>query len=200
MQVNLLNEISMVSAMKATTALSKFLQIPFGVDMNPIVIKEIEELNKINCNINVNDDTINLYIPIMGNLSGASYFIFTPENALSFCDLLLHQIQGTTTEFMEKEQAALLEVANVVLGNFLTSFAHSLQMDFLMHSSGEFHYSTFANLLIQQIPLLTKNIEKYVVELCFNFQFNDIKGHVLVVFDKEKIDAMLESSMTALNQ
>jgi len=201
MQIDVLNEISIVAAMRATTALSKFLEIPFVVDMNPIEIKNINEIDSFDDHVASESKTVNLYIPILfgNNMSGASYFVFTPKDALLLCDILLNKEEGTTQQFNEIEKSALLEVANIVIGNFLTFFANSLQMNFIMHCSGEFYYSLFSLLVEQQLPMLAKNIEKYVVKLCFNFRFNCMKGYVVIIFDKDKIDALLESTLTTVN-
>lgn len=189
MQLDLaFNEICKISAIKATTALSKFLQIPVGMNIKPVEVSKIKESEFLE---NPTEKTVNIYAPITGNLPGSSFFLYTTESALQLCDVLFHRKQGSTQAFMEPEKSALSEVTNIVIGNFLDAFAQALQMDFLMHRSAIFDCGSF-KATVDHLPGITEQIKTAVVKISFGFQHIDIKGWVLIFFDEKKMRTALE--------
>lgn len=184
-----LNEICKLSIIKATTALSKFLQIPLGVDMKPVEIKQLEDISVFN---DSKENTVNIFMPIIGNLAGCSFFCYTKESALLLCDVLFNRKEGSTQNFTDPEISALSEVANIVIGNFLTPFAKSLQMDFLMHRSAIFDCAPFNTTLNNQFPT-NNNKDTHLINISFDFQQTKIQGYVLIVFDERKISSVLKN-------
>jgi chemotaxis protein CheY-P-specific phosphatase CheC len=185
---NMLNEICKVSMIKATTALSRFLQTPLGVDIKPVEIKQLDDINIFN---DVTENTVNIFLPITGNLTGVSFFRYTKQSALSLCDILFHRTDGSTKTFSEPEISALSEVANIVMGNFLTPFAQSLQMESLMHRSAVFDCGSFDTAVTSKMQKFTDKTDEALLNISFDFQQASIQGYVLIIFDEEKINTML---------
>ena len=177
----MLNEICKVSAINATTALSKFLHTPLGVNIRPVDISEFND-SIIN---EYNDNTVFMFLPITGNISGGSFFVYSKESALSLCDVLFHRKTGSTKEILEPEQSALEEVTNIVIGHFLTLFAQSLRLESLMHRSPHFENKSFRKTFAQKLASL--NPTKELVNIVFSFHDLNIKGSVFILLEKNKI-------------
>ena len=187
-----LDEICKVAADKATAALSKFLQTPVGVEMNPAEVKHIDGVAIL---MDSNSDVVALSLPITGALPGWAFSIFSEQAGLSLCDELLFRQSGVTKAFHDAEISALAEIANIVIGNFLTSFAQSLKMDTMMHHSATFELGKFGALFEKISSSIEKNIGKLVVKICFLFQHANIQGYVIVVFDEKKLMGLFPSDL-----
>lgn len=185
----MLDEVCKVSAMRATGALSKFLGSPVGINMQPVEMTSLDELNDI---INSEVETVNVYMPITGVIPGVSFFIYSQKDALYLCDILFHKEHGTSKNFDANEQSAVLEVANIVLGNFLNAFANSLQLDNMLHKSPNFETGPFTETFHKILEEIGKEIKQTIVKISFNFQQVNLKGYVLIVFEKEKMLKVLE--------
>ena len=183
----MLNDICQVSAIQATTALSKFLQTPVGVYVKPVELTKMKEMTK-----NEDESTLNFFLPIMGNLAGVSFFLYTQKAALSLCDIMFKKTDGTTHSIKENEISALSEVANIVIGNFLTAFSQSLQMDFLMHKSAIFEHASFTNTFNERMPVMIEKMGDEVIKIAFGFHHVNINGHVVVMFDEENLNSLLK--------
>ncbi len=185
MKFEMLNDITKIAAIKATSALSKILEFPIGVDIIPVEIKRLDELKTI---MSANEKVVGLNVPILGPLPGVSLFIFSENAALSVCDVMFHRDDGTTNSFGEMEISALSEAANIVIGNFLTSFATPLQIESLIHKPADFNFEKFVNFINEVSQGLKRNAAGSIfVEISFNFQHIRIKGMAIFLFDEVKM-------------
>jgi chemotaxis protein CheY-P-specific phosphatase CheC len=182
---NMLNEITKVAAIKATNALSKMLEFPIGVDVIPVETKTLEQIKYI---MRADEQVVGLSVPITGILPGTCLLIYPEKSAFAICDAMLHREEGATQVFSDMEISALTEVANIVIGNFLTSFAMPLQIESLLHRSAHFNYNQFAEFMDSISVSLAKNVKDgIVVEVAFHFQHVKIQGLAIFLFDKTNI-------------
>ena len=189
MQFNdLLNEVCKFSAMRATTALSKFLKIPIGMEMKLV---EVKDFNDINMFANSREEMVSIFLPITGSLPGASFFLYTKASALSLCDILFNKKIGTSKSLIDAEISALSEVANIVIGNFLTTFAQSLQVDMLMHRSPIFELAPINSTLKKRLPQLKEKMSQAVLSISFGFHHINIQGFVVIIFSEKEIQNIL---------
>jgi flagellar motor switch protein FliM len=185
MQFSMLNEISKVAAIKATSALSIMLEFPIGVDIIPV---ETKTLNQIKTLMKPKERVVGLSVPILGSLSGTCLLIYPENSALAICDAMFHRKDGETKSFAEMEVSALTEAANIVIGNFLTSFAMPLQIESLMHRNANFDNIEFYNFMEEVSEAITANLrDGIVVEIAFHFQHVKIHGIAIFLFDKKEV-------------
>ena len=86
------------------------------------------------------------------------------------------------------EISALTEVANIVIGNFLTSFARPLQIDSLMHRAAHFSCEEFASFMEEVAPAISKSVKDgIVVEVAFHFQNIKIRGIAIFLFNEKTV-------------
>lgn len=181
---NIFNEICKISTINATKALSKFLQEPIGVDINPIQVNQVESIMQL---ISPEEITVNLSVPIKGNLSGASFFLYSYDTALLLSDILLKRKKGTTKAISKEEISALRELANVVIGHFLGSFAELLQIKYLLHNPAQFSSAPFNQISGGILSAVNDHIKQTVLQISFEFLHEKLNGLVLIVLDEPKV-------------
>ncbi len=185
MQFNMLNEITKVAAIKATSALSKMLEFPIGVDVVPIETKNLGDIKNI---MQAKEKIVGLSVPIVGLLPGTCLLIYPEKSAFAMCDAMFHRQEGGTQTFSEMEISALSEAANIVVGNFLTSFAIPLQIESLLHRSVHFNHNEFSRFMDEISVALSKKIKDgIVVEIAFHFQNIKIQGIAIFLFDEKNL-------------
>jgi len=190
MQYKMLNDIAKMAALKATSALSKMLDFPIGVDIFPIQTKILSDINFI---MGSGERIAGMSLPIVGPLPGVFLLIFKEAGAYSICDAMFHRDDGATQKFGEMEVSALTEVANIVVGNFLTSFAFPLKIDSLMHRAAHFCQDDFTSFMEETTSALDKKItEGMVVEIAFHFQHVKIQGLAVFLFDEKEIAKIID--------
>lgn len=190
MQFEALNEISKVAAVKAASALSKFLAFPVGIDVELIETKKIDEISFL---MPAAETVVGINVPLLGSLHGASLLVYPEEAAFAMCDALFHRKGGETQQFAEAEISALTEVANIVIGNFLTSFAMPLKIEPLMHKVADFHCSRFSKFITLITSSLSKIIKEGVVlEILFHFHQIKITGTGIFLINEEEIKSIVK--------
>lgn len=199
MQFNhMFDEICRISAMKATSALSKLLKTPLKVDIKPV---KVEPINQMKLSSHSNEMTVGMFVPIKGgSIKGGSFILSTQKSAFATCDVLLNREEGGTKEFTDVETSALKEVANIVMGNFLAPFARSLFTATIMHSPAFFENSTSDVIHKHMHSMLEKAIGRNnAVNISFDYEHAKIKGNINISFDSEKINFLLKDIMAISN-
>lgn len=190
MLLNNLNEISKLSAVRATTALSKLLSCPIGVDIETIETREIGEIKSI---MSPNEKIIGLDISLIGDLHGMSMLIYPEQSALAICDTLFNRKELETTHFSDLERSGLIEVANIVIGNFLSAFAMPLKMGSLMHRTPHFNQVNFLTFIDKMVKFMPKNIKDgLLLEISFRFHNIKIKGIGVFLFNEDELLAVMK--------
>lgn len=185
MKFRMLNEITKVAAIKATSALSKMLEFPIGVDVVPVEKKNVDEVKSI---MRADEKVVGLSVPIIGVLPGTCLLVYPEKSAFAICDAMFHRKEGETKTFSEMDISALTEVANIVIGNFLTSFATPFNMESMMHRAARFNRADFAEFMDEISLMLYKDIKDgIVVELAFHFQHVKINGVAIFLFDEKQM-------------
>jgi chemotaxis protein CheC len=187
---NTLQEICKASAMKAAAAMSKFLKTPLKIDIKPIKIDSIQNIDLPN---HFNESTVGLFVPIDSTIKGGSLMISSKKSALATCDLMLSRTEGHTNNITEVEESALKELANIALGNFLAPFAHSLLLGSLLHKPATYEYNTSNVIINHTRTILSDTIGKNaVLNISFSYEHANIKGDVNIVLDEQKINSLLQ--------
>jgi chemotaxis protein CheC len=71
------------------------------------------------------NDAVGIYLKIEGDIGGQIMLILPLERAMSICDMLLEEPDGTTQELGSMERSALAEVGNLTGTFFLNAIAES---------------------------------------------------------------------------
>ena len=187
---NALQEICNTSVMKAVAAMSKTLNTTLKFDIKDI---KIEPIQKIDLPDHFNESIVGLYVSIDSSIKGGSVLMSTTKSALATCDLMLSRDEGCTHQITEVEESALKELVNIVLGNFLTSFAHSLFTTSLMHSPAIYEQDTSTAITRHIRSTLSNTIgENRVVNIAFTYEHSNIKGDINIVLGENRINYLLK--------
>lgn len=190
MQFNILNEITKLAAIKATSGLSKMLGFPIGVNILPVESKNLDEIQTL---MNADEKIVGLTVPIVGQLPGACLFIYPEKSAFAICDIMFHRKDGETKSFSEMEKSALTEVANIIAGNFLTSFSMSLQIESLMHRAAHFEHRKFSEFMEAISNSLYKSVKSNnAFEIAFQFQNSQVQGTAIFLFEEKEVLRLIQ--------
>lgn len=194
---NTLQDICKTSVMKATAAMSKFLNTPIKFDMKPI---KIEPIQKVDIPSHFNESTVCLYASINSSIKGGSMLMSSTKSALATCDLMLSRTEGDTNEITEVEVSALKELTNIVLGNFLTTFAHSLFSKAMIHSPATYEQDMSMVITKHMRSVLSNLIDgNSVLNITFTYEHSNIKGEITIILDEDKINYLLRKMVALTN-
>ena len=134
-----------------------------------------------------------IYLPITGEVKGASLLIFPDKIACSLCDVLVKRKPGTTRKLTELDKSALKEVGNIICGSFLTVFSNTLKVKIVEHVPS-FSFDMFGAVVDVIIAELAQKAEKaLVLEIKFVFEHADIKGYVVLIFGLEEMKVIMKA-------
>ena len=169
-------------AKKASLALSKLTGEQVSMEFFKIEVGKIQKVfSKFDSELIV----VGIYLPITGDIRGASILIFPEKIAYNLCDLLVGRKPGTTRQLTEHDKSALNELGNIILGSILTVLSNNLKIKIIEHLP-EFCFD-MVGAVIDQIAaqFIQKAEEVLTVELLFNFKNTTVKGYIFLFSEIE---------------
>ena len=134
-----------------------------------------------------------IYLPITGDVKGASLLIFPEKIACDLCDMLVKRKPGTTRKLTELDKSALKEVGNIVCGSFLTVFSNTLKAK-LIGDVPSLSLDMFGAVVDVIVTGFAKKVEDVlVIEVRFVFEKADIKGYIALIFEFEQMKAIMKA-------
>ncbi len=186
--VNELQEINKQAAVNASRALSKLIGRTVSVDISKAEVKNVEKLTPI---IGQEEIAVGIYLPVTGDVKGASLLIFPKETAFTLSDLLVRREPGTTRKLTELDESALKEVGNIISGNYFTVLSNKLGVKIIEHIP-RFSFDMFGAIIGQIITKFVQEVEKaLIIEIEFIFKPITLKGYFLLLFRVEELKAVL---------
>ena len=187
---HVLTEIAKEATKKASLSLSKLSGDEASVEFTKI---EVGKIQKVFSKIDPELIVTGVYLPISGDVKGASLLIFPKEIAYSLCDVLVKRKAETARQLTEIDKSALKEVGNIILGSLLTVFSNRLKMKMIEHLP-EFSHDMFGALVDQIITQFIQKAEEVLtIELLFHFKrTTNIKGYVFLIFGTEEIKVLIK--------
>lgn len=126
-----LREIGYIGAGHAANALSKMVGSIIDVDLILASLYPITGLPKA-----VGDrETLvtGVYLPITGDVVGATLIVFPQKSALLLADLLLNREPGTAKGLDGMDESSIKEVGNILSGSCLTALSGLLEIHLVEH-------------------------------------------------------------------
>lgn len=134
-----------------------------------------------------------IYLPVTGDIKGASLLIFPEKIAYELCDVLVKREPGTTRKLTELDKSALKEVGNIICGSFLTVFSNTLKVKIIEHVP-EFSFDMFGAVVDVIIAKFVQRAEDaLVIKVKFIFEHAKIKGYVVLIFGLEQMQAIIKA-------
>lgn len=189
MEKDALRELGNVGTGNAATALSKLLNKHIEIiipDTKFIPINRFsEEFGGAETIV------VSTYLPIIGDLSGESMFIFPVISAEKIIDMMMSQEVGTSKIMDEMSQSAFKEMSNIFSGAYLSSLADFLQIKILPsvpHITTDMLQSVL-DFLLAKMSNHSDNI------LCIKTHIKivdiEIEGHFVMFFDIASMNKLL---------
>ncbi len=196
---DMLSEICKVSAMKATTSLSKFLNTPCGVNFMPVEIVSTHAMHLASMTY---PQTVSLSSLIKSNmLQGYAFLLLSKNSSFAICDYLLHKSQGETKTLNELEQSALIELANIVIGNYLMTFVQSLLTESLLHRPATYQLESSEKIQKSIMETVADKFDnKKAIKITFGYQAKNFNGSAVFIFDEERMNTILLQYLRVVNQ
>jgi len=186
---NLLTKMSDKAAKKASLALSKLSNEKVAVEFAKSAITKIQ--SNVLTEIDPESIVAGVYLPITGEIKGATLLLFPKKFAFDLCDILAGRKQGTTRQLTELDQSAIKEVGNIVCGNLMTVFSNILKVRIIEHAP-VFSFDMFGAISDQIIVQFAQKTEEVLtIEIKLSLKNIQIKGYILVVLEVKKIEAIL---------
>ncbi|MFH1287712.1 MAG: chemotaxis protein CheC [bacterium] len=184
-----LKEMTDAAALSAGRALSKFT----GEQVNVRASKaRVTKVTRIFSGIEPESLVAGIYLPVTGEIKGASLLILPEKTAYALSDALVKRGTGAVHQFTELEKSALKEVGNIVCGSFLTVFSNTLKIKIIEHIP-QFSFDMFRAVVDQIIAEFASRAEEaLVIEIALVFEKTSLKGYVALLFGLEEMKAITD--------
>jgi chemotaxis protein CheC len=187
---DLLTKMTHKAAENASRALSKLSDEKVKVEVSKT---EVTKIQRIFPGIGPETIVAGIYLPVTGEVKGASLLIFPEDVAYVICDLLLKRKPGTTRRLTELDESALKEVGNILCGSFLTIFSNTLKVK-IVENVPSFSFDMFGAVVDKIIAQFAQRAEDaLVIEVKFDFEHTQIKGYVVLIFGLEEMKALISA-------
>jgi chemotaxis protein CheC len=191
---NKLKEVNEQAALNASKALSKLTGRRVEVKIAKVEVKKVEELSPI---IGTEEIVAGIYLPVTGDVKGASLLIFPKETAFTLSDLLVKRKPGTTRKLSELDESALKEVGNIISGNYFTILSNMLKIKIIEHIPS-FSFDMFGAITSQIIAKFAQEAaEALVIAIEFTFEPVTLKGYFLLLLRLEEMKIILRQTGAA---
>lgn len=186
MNIGMLNEVTAFAAKQATASMSKLLNQPMEVEILPVSVIDRNKNDEIKL-LRKNDvDSVITIAEITGSVDGNALFTLSRVSALSLCDLLFHKKNGSTGSMDELEQSGILEVGNIVIGNFLTSISNYSSFNNITHKNPVLYInSKKTHPVVNNEKTYEENL---VVRTSFCVRQKKIMGECIFLFNQRILD------------
>jgi chemotaxis protein CheC len=179
-----LQQINKLAAENASAGLKKLFKRNITLKIAKAQIKNIRALKPI---IDPEEMTVGIYLPITGDVHGASLLVLPRETAFALSSLLLKKKGGTTRALTAMGQAALKEVGNIVCGRYFAVFADQLNIK-LIENIPSFSFTMFGAVISDIIANFSEITgEALVIEIEFIFKPKVLKSYFLLLFEPKKM-------------
>ncbi len=187
---DVLKKVSRTAADKASRVLSKLVDKEINIEVFKAEVKKVYKLDPI---IGPEEVVAGIYLPVKGDINGASLLIFPKESAFEMSDLLLKRNSGTTRRLSELDKSALKEVGNIISGSYFSILANMLQIK-IVEDVPIFSFDMFGAIVSEIITKFVQKADKaLVIEVLFTSKSKKVKGYYLLLFELEQFDAILGS-------
>lgn len=183
-------EIALLAAENASRALSRLSGETVEVEITKV---EVTEVQRGFDGIHPESMVAGVYLPVTGDVKGASLLIFPEKIACDLCDLLVRRELGTTRQLTELDKSALKEVGNIICGCFLSVLSNALKIK-VIENVPSFSFDMFGAVVDQIIAQFALNAgDVLVIEVKFVFEKAPVKSYVALVFGLEEMHAIVDT-------
>lgn len=187
---DLLTKIASEAAKKASLALIKLSGEKVSVEFAKVKVGKIQ---RIFSHMDPELMVAGVYLPITGDIKGASILVFPKKIAYDLCDELNGRKVGTTRQLSELDKSALKEIGNILCGSLLTVFSNTLKIK-IIENVPEYSFDMLGAVVDQIVAQFVQKAEDVIfVEIRFGFEDVKIRGHILLIFGAKEMKVIIEA-------
>jgi chemotaxis protein CheC len=191
LQLDALKATGNMGAHQALAALEQLTGKKVDINVSKALILEVEKIPEIMGG----PETLitGIYLKILGDAKGDCLLLFKLEHALLLADMMLGKENGVSTDMDDEIEAALKELANILMGAYLTAISSFLELNIV--SSVPYLASDMAGAVLDFVSAdMSQSVGS---ALCLSTEFaippQKINGQFLMFFDAKSYDKILKS-------
>ncbi|MFA4889104.1 MAG: chemotaxis protein CheC [Candidatus Omnitrophota bacterium] len=193
-----LNQISEAASQRCSGALSKLIDTEIGVIFSKPIITNVKEVSPL---IGSQELGVGVHLPITGDVTGSSLFLFPNETSFKLCDLAMKrdpsalrpQDDPSRGQLSSFDEGVLKEIGNILLGNYLAVLSNNLKGE-ITEGMPNFSSGMFGAIIEEVIANFAKgNSKALVVKIELTVKAMRMKGYLLLIFKPEEIEALLNA-------
>lgn len=196
MNMDALIEISQEATLEASKALSKFVNVPVSLGTTRV---EVRNDLALSLDADKSEPVYAISGEIVGDAKGFATLSLPLKTACGLSDLLFKREIGTTRTIAADEQDALLELGNIVVGNYLRAFARAMPGKTFVHKTAGMFCDAWTNLTkrLETAYNSEHSRDALLFEVSFNFRHAALAGCVMIVLDANCVRHLMECALTA---
>lgn len=189
-QLDILKEISTISAGNAATGLSVMLNKRIDLSISDIYMAPVEEIADI---LKAGEQpVVAVYIQLRGQFAGSILFICEIEKALILTDILTGKDLGSSLFLDEASQSALKELTNIISGCYVKALSEITDMK-IMYYPPIYAADMFAAIIDGILIKIGSEVEHAVVtDTQFQVEKKLIKSYLLLIPEVKGLKTILE--------
>ena len=182
---------------QAATTLSELFGKQVAIDVPKLTI----ELSQLMMALINGREALVITMGILGGAEGSLSLIFTKPDSITICNIILDgEAEGQTEELDDLKSSVLMEIGNIVLGNFLNAMSEFTETTFL-HEVPELYAGDKNDIN----DMFTLNFERsdvkrgFLLQSAFEVGSTVVEGFILLLPEKNLLDLLIENIRSMLS-
>jgi chemotaxis protein CheC len=130
---------------------------------------------------------VGVYLAIVGGLEGAALLCFQEQKAVALTGMLVGTAAGSSSRLTVMDESALMELGNIICGNYVTELSNSLEVK-VLPGLPHFARGMFGSMLEQVIARHALDAQVAVlIDVELDLPAGVMLGHLLLCFKMERL-------------
>lgn len=190
-EMDALKEMGNVGAGNAATSLSQMINRTIHMNVPLVKLLPFDKVAELLGGPET--EVAGIYLKVLGDAPGSILFVLPIESGLVLTDMLMGIEPGTSSEFNEMAQSALMEIGNILAASYLNALAELTSL--LLRPSIPALACDMAAAIMSVILVELGEVgdTALVIETEFSAEKRDIKGYFFLLPDPGSLSIMMKS-------
>ncbi len=182
-------EINKMAAERIENAVRKLSGQEIKVEFSEVAKRKVRDIKSL---LEPERQVVVYFCPIVGALEGAGVLILPQESAFELADYLQKRKVGTTHALTDLDKSAIKELGNIAVCSYLNVIANECKVE-VKQQGVRVSQGIFGAISEEVIIEMEKGGRvTHIIEVAFIFETLALKGHILFLFDSEKVKKLWE--------
>lgn len=189
-QMDMLKEVGNVGTGNAATVLSQMINKKIEINIPETRFITFDRLSQSLGNIE--KKYLGSFLANQGEVKGQNILAFSETSAKKVLDMMMGQPAGTTTEIDEMGVSAINELANIVVGAYLSALANMTELA-ILPSLPKSSYDYFMSFIETSLAPLAQNTDVILyVKTEIKIEGEMMDGVYIIFFDEDSLSKIIE--------